>query len=483
LVVPVRDTTGKISGAAIIDYTSILQSFQNSSSSAPRNLFMIGVVGLLIAFAVIQFIATAIADPIIVLRNAALEVGQGNLNVSIPDRTSEDEIGTLQSSFKNMEAQLRDLVGTLEQRVNERTSELAAANQEVSRRATQLTAIAKVTQSIASVHELETTLPQITRTISDEFGFYHAGIFLIDEARQFAVLKAANSEGGKRMLQRGHQLKVGEQGIVGYVAANAVPRIALDTGADAAFFNNPDLPTTRSEMALPLILNQQTIGILDVQSEQPSAFSQEDIDVLSTLAAQVGIAIQNARLFDETNRSLREARALYERYIRSALSQTVQENKIGYRFTGTGLTPLIAPIENAEIETAYSKGSTVIKSANAKKNPAVLTIPIKLREDVIGVLDIRSQSTSGWNQDDIDIAEAIAERVALAVENAALLEDSQRRASKERIIGEVTSKISQSINLRNVLQTAVEEIGHVIPGSDVIIQFQPSTEEKQARGI
>ena len=472
LVVPVNNPAGKIAGAAVIDYTSIYKGFQNATSSAPRNLITVGVIGLLIAFAVIQFIATTIADPIILLRNAALEVGQGNLNVVMPDQTSDDEIGTLSASFKNMAVQLRDLVGTLEQRVNERTSELATAHQEVSRRAAQLTTIAKVTQSIAAIHDLDAILPQITHTISEEFGFYHVGIFLIDESKKFAVLKAVNSEGGQRMLRRGHQLKVGEQGIVGYVAANAVPRIALDIGTDAVFFNNPDLPTTRSEMALPLILNEQTIGVLDVQSEEPSAFTQEDVDVLSTLAGQVSIAIQNARLFDETNRSLREARALYEQYVRAALSQTVEEEKVGYQFTGTSLNALSAPVANPEIETAYSKGNKVIKLAGAERNAAVLTIPIKLREDVIGVLDIRSQNKMDWDKDDIDIAEAIAERVALAVENAALLEDSQRRASKERIIGEVTSKISQSINLRNVLQTAVEELGHVIPGSDVIIQFE-----------
>jgi GAF domain-containing protein/HAMP domain-containing protein len=472
LVVPVEAPSGKISGAAIIDYTGIYQGFQNLTSSTSRNLVAVGVLGLLVMFVIIQVVATAVADPIILLRNAALELGQGNLDVAIPAQSSNDEIGTLSASFRNMAAQLRDLVGTLEQRVQERTSELAAAHQEVSRRASQLGAIAKVTQSIASIHDLEAMFPQIARTISEEFGFYHVGIFLIDEAKQFAVLKAVSSEGGQRMLQRGHQLKVGEQGIVGYVAANSIPRIALDTGADAVFFNNPDLPTTRSEMALPLMLNEQTIGVLDVQSEEPSAFTQEDIDVLSTLARQASIAIQNARLFDETNRSLREARALYEQYIRAALSQTIEEKKVGYHFTGTSLNALISPIENPEIETVYSKGSSVIRSGEIEGNAAVLTIPIKLRDDVIGVLEIRSQNKADWNKDDIDIAEAIAGRVALAVENAALLEDSQRRASKERIIGEVTTKISQSINLRNVLQTAVEELGHVIPGSDVIIQFE-----------
>jgi len=477
LAVPVKAPSGNISGAAIIDYTGIYQNLQNSTSTAPRNLIAVGVVVLLMAFAVIQFIATTIADPILLLKNAAAEVGKGNLNISIPDLPSKDEIGTLSASFKNMTAQMHDLVGTLEQRVMERTSDLATANQEVSRRAAQLGAIAKVTQSIASIHDLEVMLPQITHTISEEFGFYHAGIFLLDEGKQFATLAAANSEGGQRMLQKGHQLKVGEQGIVGYVAANAVPRIALDTGADAVFFNNPDLPATRSEIALPLFLNKQVIGVLDVQSEVPSAFTQEDIDVLSTLAGQVSIAIQNARLFDETNRSLSEARTRYTQYIQGALSQAVKGKKISYQYTGASINTLNAPMETPEIETAYAMGSKVIKPAAIERKSAILTIPIKLRGDVIGVLDIRSQLKGNWDKDDIDIAEAIAERVALAVENAALLEDSQRRASKERMIGEVTSKISQSINLRNVLQTAVEELGHVIPGSDVIIQFESSDGE------
>jgi len=472
IVAPVYEPSGKISGAAIVDYTGLLGQLQSSTSSAPQTLLTFGAAGLILLFAIIQFIAGQVADPIILLQKAALEVGKGHLNVAIPETSSQDEIGTLSSTFKDMAAQLGSLVGALEQRVKERTSELGRANQEVSHRAAQLAAIAKVTQSISSIHDLEAMLPQITQTISEEFGFYHVGIFLLDEARQFAVLQAANSPGGQTMLQRGHHLRVGEQGIVGYVAASAVPRIALDTGADAVFFNNPDLPTTRSEMALPLLLNEQTVGVLDVQSEEPSAFTQEDIEVLSTLAGQVSIAIQNARLYDEINRSLREARALYAQYVRSALSQTVEQGPIGYQFSGTGLTALKTPAKNPEIRSVLTQGSKVVEPAGRDTGKAVLTIPIQLRGEVIGFLDIRSQHKADWQQDEIDIAEAIAERVALAVENAALLEDSQRRASKERIIGEVTTKISQSINLRNVLQTAVEELGHIIPGSDVIIQFE-----------
>jgi GAF domain-containing protein/HAMP domain-containing protein len=473
IVGPVYDASGKISGAAIVDYTSLFQQLQESTRETTQTLITFGAASLIVLFAAIQFIAGQIADPIILLRDAAVEVGSGHLDAPIPDRPSEDEIGALTLSFKNMTLQLRNLIGTLEQRVKERTAELALASQQAEHRASQLEAISKVSESISAIRDLKELLPKITQTISEQFGFYHAGIFLLDEAGEYAILQAANSEGGQRMVQRGHRLKVGEQGIVGYVTGNGVPRIALDTGADAVFFDNPDLPTTRSEMALPLFVDQRVIGALDVQSEKPSAFTHEDIEVLSTLATQVSIAIQNARLFEETNRSLREARATYRQYLLSALSRVVEEKRIGYRLARAGLSRLEAPINNPEIETALSKGDKLVKDGDAQNERAVLTVPIKLRDEVIGVLDIRKDQGPGWNEDEIDIVEAVAARVAVAAENATLIEDSQRRASKEQLISEVTSKISASINMRNVLQTAAEELGRAIPGSDVIIQFQP----------
>ncbi len=472
IVAPVYNASGKISGAAIVDYTSLLQQLQESTNGTTQTLITFGAALLIVLFAAIQFIASQIADPIILLRDAAVEVGSGQLDTPIPDRPFEDEIGALTSSFKNMTSQLRSLIGTLEQRVNERTAELALASQQAERRASQLEAISRVSESITSIHDLEKLLPQITQTISTQFGFYHVGIFLLDEAGEFAVLHAANSEGGQRMAQQGHRLKVGEQGIVGYAAGKGIPRIALDTGADAVFFDNPDLPATRSEMALPLAADQRVIGVLDVQSEEPSAFTHEDIDVLSTLANQVSIAIQNARLFEATDRALREARATYRQYLLSALSEITGEKRIGYRLAGASLSRLDSSLENPEIDTALANGGKLMRNGDAQNQQATLTVPIKLRDEVIGLLDVRKAQDPDWNEDEVDIIEAVAARVALAAENATLIEDSQRRASKEQLISEVTSKISASINMRNVLQTAAEELGRAIPGSDVIVQFQ-----------
>ncbi|MBI3162558.1 MAG: hypothetical protein HYZ23_08610, partial [Chloroflexi bacterium] len=142
----------------------------------------------------------------------------------------------------------------LDQRIRERTLELEKANQQAQERAARLQIISEISQEISSNVDQNPRmfLDRITQLISEKLGFYHVGIFLLDKNREFAVLRAANSEGGKRMLERRHQLKVGGTGIVGYASQSGRPRIALDTGSDAVFFNNPDLPKTRSEIALPL---------------------------------------------------------------------------------------------------------------------------------------------------------------------------------------------------------------------------------------
>ena len=158
-----------------------------------------------------------------------------------------------------------------------RSNDLEIAGANIQRRATQFEAIALIVKAINSVHQMDALLPQITSVISERLGYYHVGIFLNDEVDQTAVLAASNSEGGKNMLAHGHRLKIGEQGIVGYVAATGAVRIARSVGEDAVYFDNPDLPETLSEMALPLRVGNQIVGVLDVQSKQTDAFSSENI--------------------------------------------------------------------------------------------------------------------------------------------------------------------------------------------------------------
>jgi nitrate/nitrite-specific signal transduction histidine kinase len=222
--------------------------------------------GILVAVVVIGLLLTnRLVDPIQRLAIAAEQIGAGQWDAPLP-RAGNDEIGILSQAFSGMTVQLRELMEDLEQRVADRTRDLE-------RRAVQLQAAAEVARDATAIHDVDELLDETMHLISERFGFYHAGVFMLGDARQYAVLRAASSEGGRRMLERGHKLEVGKVGIVGYVADSGHPRVALDVGEDAVFFDNPDLPRTRSEMALPLRVRGEVIGVLDVQSTEAAAFT------------------------------------------------------------------------------------------------------------------------------------------------------------------------------------------------------------------
>jgi GAF domain-containing protein len=356
-------------------------------------------------------------------------------------------------SLSNQE--LNELRVDLEKRVEERTAELK-------KRATQLEAVSSVARTIASVQEIDTLLPAITRLVSQQFGFYHVGIFLLDQQGRNAVLSAANSQGGIRMLGRQHSLPLDSHSIVGYSALRGEPRIALDVGTDSVYFNNPDLPDTRSEMAIPLRVAGEVIGALDVQSMETNAFSQEDINVLTTLADQIAIAIENARLFGEARKALDESQAMFDKYTQQEWSNFARQVKPnGFLFDGKQVLPLDNNPRREPIKAVIQTGSLSLEKASA-----TIAIPIKLRGQTVGVLDVRSKKGQRhWKPDEVAMLEAAAERAALALENARLVESAQRRAARERAIGDISTRIGAVGNLESILQTAVEELGRKIGGA------------------
>lgn len=366
----------------------------------------------------------------------------------------QDILQNLNMELQNREKELKNVQATLKQRVEERTADLETSAAQIQKRASQLEAIAHIARSAAAVKSLDELLQAIAQEVGSRFGFYHTGIFILDERREFAILKAANSEGGKKMLDRGYRLRVGQGGAVGYVAYSGNPRIVSNAGEDVEYFDNPDLPEAQSEAVLPLKFGDAIIGVLDIQSKHVNAFSQEDVRIFSILADQISIAIQNARSFEQAQRALQEAEAATTQLTGLAWKDFMEAIRTrGYRYDGVKPEPL-------------RKTSKPLEDTDA------LTVPVQLRGQTIGRLKLKApDSARKWTDDELSIIEATAERVALAIDGARLLNDAQKRAARETLLAELAAKLGASFQLDSILRDTVEELGEALRGSTVTFQL------------
>ena len=228
-----------------------------------------------------------------------------------------------------------------------RNETIARETAELSKRNTQKDLANQIARNIASLSDLPSLLERTVDLIRDRFGFYHAGIFLLDSPKEYAVLGAATGEAGKRMLEQKHRLRAGQEGIVGRVVSTGTPRIALDVGADAIHFRNPLLPETRSEMALPLKVGETIIGALDVQSQLESAFVQEDIDILQTIADQLAIGIERTRLIEQMQSTVKDLTSVSDSITGQSWKQYLQR--------GNAIFSVSSGIEGEETEYSTNR--------------------------------------------------------------------------------------------------------------------------------
>ncbi len=390
--------------------------------------------------------------PISSLTEAVSSISAGDLTRTLPIE-SEDEIGTLSRSFNIMSSRLLDLVSSLEEHTHSRTTELE-------RRTRYLEAAAQVARESTSVLEPRELLERVAILISERFGFYHTGIFLLDEAREWAVLQAASSEGGRRMLAKGHRLGVGGPGIVGHVAAQGEPRVAHDTGEDPAFFENPELPQTRSELALPLRARGEVLGALDVQSTEAAAFTDRDVEVLQILADQVAMAVSNARLFQQTQTALEAERRVYGELRREAWRHEFQtQSRLNCFCDERGVRLVDGP--------GTKPGNIGLPE---------LTLPVSLGDQILGSIQVHKDQAEEWTAEEIALMGTLADQLGLALENARLFADSQRRAAREQLISQAASRLRGSLDIDTVLQTAVREIGEALGLAEVRVRLRGNSQ-------
>lgn len=425
-------------------------------------IFAVGFIAIMLAIVVVFITARTISTPITALAGTAGHLSAGDLS-SRSSLKRSDEIGQLSNSFNGMADRLQDLVADLEQKIADRT-------RDIQRQAVRLRVASEISRDSATATELSELLNRSATLIRERFGYYHSGIFLLDENREYAVLSAASSEAGRLMMETKYKLRIGE-GMVGFVAQTGESRLALDTDADAVHFKNPMLPATRSELGLPLKVFNRVIGVLDVQSDLHNAFTEDDIATLQIMADQLAVAIERTRVYQDSQESLRELKRGYKGYTEESWNNLARTQGFvaGYTYEGVTVRPLNSmPGEAVEV---YKSGSPQMTTdTTGKLKFTTLSVPVKIRGETIGMIKLIVKGET-VPDDTVAMVEEITNRIGVALETSRLVYESRQLATRERSISEASARISSSVNFEDILKTAVEELGRIMGESEVVVQL------------
>ncbi len=376
------------------------------------------------------------------------------------------------AGMRETERALQETQRSLEQRVDERTAALQ-------KQATQLETITQLNRVVATLPDLQSVLNTSAQLISERLGYYHAGIFLLGPERKWAVLQAASSTGGQKMLARGHRLRVGEEGVVGYVAHTSLPRIALDVDEDVMWFDNPDLPNTRSEIALPLVARGQVLGVLDIQTEEREAFAENDIKVLRVLARGIAIAIDNVRTLEEMRDTLERLARYQERDALQAWHHALARRNMQVDFSY--IAGLTREADSQEVAAVQSHAPAALTEMTTMETPAGahrLLAPIYVQGHALGVLSF--DKSEPWQPEELQLSRSVVTQLELALENARLLEETRLRASQERARGEIVAKVRSMGSVDAILRSVAEELGQALRVERSRIQLAPPGEEMRS---
>ncbi|GIK38698.1 MAG: hypothetical protein BroJett011_25310 [Chloroflexota bacterium] len=417
-------------------------------------LEMLGVMSLALLFALgitvglgIYF-SRQIVRPLQRLTEASAQISAGNMQTRVNIR-SRNELGILATSFNDMTAQLEDLYTTLEQRVVSRTRRLEVA--------------ASLGERLSSILKPDELLSEVVNQIKDNFNYYHAHIYLLDDKGENLVVAEGTGEAGAEMKARRHSIRLDAPTSLVARAARSGEVVRVDNVREASdWLPNPLLPNTYSEMAVPIILEGRVVGVLDVQEDKIAGLDEGDASLLRSLSNQVAVSMRNARLFAEVETALAEARIAQERYLEKAWDKSKIVAQHGrHHYT----RPDVPALDEATVveakRQALARDKLVLTGINGQAaNPEVVVAPVILRNTPIGVLQLHpAQVDQVWSKDDLAIVEAVTDELAQTAENLRLFDETRERAGREQTIREITDKLRAAPNLNALVKIAARELG------------------------
>lgn len=396
---------------------ALLSEIDTEEAFAPaetvRNLGVAITAVAAISAAILGYMVTQqISRPILSLTDVTSQIAAGDLSqqANIKDST---EIGLLAHAFNSMTEQLRGLIGGLEQRVAERTYALVVS--------------AEVGSNIAQkINDLDELMAYAVEHISRRFDVYYTQIYLVDVTGKFLDLRVGTGSVGKELVKRGHRLPVGPGSINGTAAAEKRTILVKDTQNNPLHKPNPLLPQTRLELCVPLIAGDKLVGILNMQSDTPYSFSQEDVPALEVMAVQLAIAVENARLFQESL----DIKEQLEAQIRQNVTQSWeryldaihQDEMVGYRYEAGK----VVAVKKAAMSISGMESQAVVAAPMAAPMAAPVAAPVAVAGKPVGSIAVEDMDLAHWSEADEVIIHSVAAQVGQRIENLRLLEEATR---------------------------------------------------------
>jgi GAF domain-containing protein len=350
-------------------------------------------------------------------------------------------------TLTGLDKSLQDAANNIQELITIRDS-LQSRSSVLERREIQVQTAAQISRTISTQLDPEKLLSQVVDLIVEKFGLYYVGVFLLDQDGDFAALKAGTGEAGRAMVEAGHKLPVAGPSMIGWAISRQKTRIALDVGEDAVRFDNPNLPNTRSELAIPMIYGDKVVGGITIQSDASNAFDENNIFVLQGIADSLAIAYENARLFQQIGNDFDEIQSLNKRLLSEEWTEAM----------------------STESELSYSVNRMAIDN-DQSRSLMMIDFPIILRDQVIGNIGLEIDKQT-WSPEDESFTEAVAAQTALALENTRLMEATQRSARHNRVVAEFSNKVWESTDMDTILRTTLYQLVEALQATNGYIQLE-----------
>ena len=406
---------------------------------------LIILMSLATLFGVVAFLNRSISQPIKALTERVNDLRGGDYETPIQPSQRTDEVGQLTNTFLQARQTLLANKIDMENRLEGMARDLRI--------------IQEISQVAIKERDVQPLMNQVVDRIVERFDkIYHAQIFIVNAHSEFAVLAASTGEAGKNLLARGHRLKVGSVSVIGQVTDHRQPIVARDTTASDVHRRNEFLPETRAELAIPLQISERIIGALDVQSRYSDSFDESMINALGMLADQLTIAIENARLYTESQRFLSDLETNQQKLIQNRWAEYMLHQRRRQISSASGHNTGYDFSELSQI--AQQEGQAVI-GAPTDQDTVPFVVPIILREQILGFAEYEVRQ-SDFHTELVMLAEELVSRLALGIDNARLFNESRQTAERERIVNEISARITGKTEIADILQTAISEVSRVL---------------------